>query len=167
MSAGEAPAATVERTSTAPAPTSATPTLRWSHVALNCVDPAATEDFYTRWFGFRRVRVVPLGAEEIVFLRNGEVLLELFPTSTEGTTGQADGPHTPGIARHLAFQTDDVDAVLDRMGGQVPVTLGPLGFDDFLHGWRSVWLLDPDGVVVEISQGYCDQSPDEIPGGTL
>lgn len=140
--------------------------LHWSHVALNCRDPKVTEDFWTRWFGFERARVVPLGEEQIVFLRNGDVLLELFRADGAPATGGADGPTSPGTARHLAFQTDDVDAVLERMAGRVPVTLGPLDFDDVLPGWRSVWLRDPDGVVVEVSQGYHDQRPDELPGGT-
>lgn len=143
------------------------PALRWSHVALNCTDPGATEEFYSRWFGFRRARVVPLGGEQIVFLRNQDVHLEIFRSDGPGRPAGAapdlaDGPKAPGVARHLAFQTDDVDEFLARLDGQVPVTLGPLSFDDFLHGWRSVWLLDPDGVVVEVSQGYRDQRPDEL-----
>ena len=30
--------------------------------------------------------------------------------------------------------------------------------------WRSIWLTDPDGVVVEVSQGYHDQEPGELTG---
>lgn len=37
------------------------------------------------------------------------------------------------------------------------VTLGPLNFDDLIPGWRSVWVADPNGNIVEISQGYVDQ----------
>lgn len=145
------------------------PALRWSHVALNCTDPGATEEFYRRWFGFSRARVVPLGDEQIVFLRNQDVYLEIFRADGPGGAAGAelaDGPKAPGVTRHLAFQTDDVDAFLTGLEGRVPVTLGPLDFDDFLHGWRSVWLLDPDGVVVEVSQGYRDQRPDEIEEAT-
>jgi glyoxylase I family protein len=139
---------------------------RWSHVALNCADPALTEEFYRRWFGFRRARVVPLGDTEIVFLRSGQVYLELFGAEGAGVRGAADGPRQPGIARHLAFQTDDVDVFLAGLDGGVPVSLGPLGFDDVLPGWRSVWLLDPDGVVVEVSQGFHDQHPHDPRGAS-
>jgi glyoxylase I family protein len=135
-----------------------TPSLHWSHVALNCRDQQATEEFYQRWFGFERARVVPLGDQEIIFLRQGDVYLELFqagePAPVEIT---ADGPPHRGIARHVAFQTDDLDAFLDRVGDQIPVSLGPLQFDDFIRGWRSIWLTDPDGMVVEVSQGYRDE----------
>jgi len=43
------------------------------------------------------------------------------------------------------------------MGADAQVTLGPLSFDDFIKGWRTVWLKDPNGNIVEVSQGYTDQ----------
>lgn len=140
--------------------------LRWSHVALNCRDQRATEEFYRRWFGFERARVVPLSeTSEIVFLRHGQVYLELFAVEAPATSpveGTADGPAFPGVTRHLAFQTDDLDAFLAEAGKEIPVSLGPLEFDAFIPGWHSVWLSDPDGVIVEVSQGYKDQDPSEL-----
>lgn len=131
--------------------------LQWSHTALNCADQAATEEFYTRWFGFRRARVVPVPGGGIVFLRSGPVLLELFAADAgPDPTVVQDGPHTAGGVRHIAFQTDDVDAFLIRMGDAASVTLGPASFDDVIPGWRTVWLRDPDGVIVEVSAGYRD-----------
>ena len=129
----------------------------WSHVALNCRDQQVTEDFYRKWFDFERARVVPLGAEQIVFLRQGDVYLELFH-ATAGAIGEptADGLKNTGAVRHIAFQTDDLDAFLTRIGDAVPVTLGPLSFENFIPGWRTVWLIDPDGLIVEVSQGYRD-----------
>ncbi|MEZ0067893.1 glyoxylase I family protein [Streptacidiphilus sp. MAP12-20] len=137
--------------------------MRWSHVGLNCRDQKATEEFYTRWFGFDRARVVDLGDSEIVFLRRGEAYLELFPAAPPvAAAALNDGPAAPGQMRHLAFQTEDVDAFLAGMGEAAEITLGPLGFDDFICGWRSVWLRDPDGVIVEISQGFQDDAvPDQ------
>jgi glyoxylase I family protein len=131
----------------------------WSHIALNCRDLAATEEFYTRWFGFRRSSDFDLGDTRIVFLRCGDAYLELFgqqPLPAALPAGEADGPQQPGALRHLAFQVPDVDALLAEMGGRAKVTLGPLDFDSFIPGWRSAWLLDPDGYVVEVSQGYRD-----------
>jgi glyoxylase I family protein len=133
-------------------------TLRWSHVALNCRDQRATEDFYRRWFGFERARAFPVGDEqEIVFLRHGDVYLELFGAAGDAVAEPAgDGPQHPGSVRHIAVQTDDLDGFLALVGDSVPVTLGPLAFDEFIPGWRTVWLADPDGVIVEVSQGYRD-----------
>ena len=45
----------------------------------------------------------------------------------------------------------------DAMGGDATVTLGPLDFGAFIKGWRTVWVADPDGNVVEISQGFTDE----------
>ena len=130
----------------------------WSHVALNCRDQQATEGFYRKWFGFERARVVPLGGQQIVFLRQGDVYLELFHTTASAINEPtADGSQNAGAVRHIAFQTDDLAAFLTRIGDTVPISLGPLSFDNFIPGWRSVWLVDPDGVLVEVSQGYRDE----------
>ncbi|WP_438315940.1 VOC family protein [Streptomyces sp. HUAS TT3] len=137
----------------------------WSHVGLNCVDQKATEEFYTRYFGFSRARVVDLGESQIVFLRRGDAYLELFASGTgpartapggPPSAAGGDGPQEPGRMRHLAFQTDSVDAFLAELGDAAEVTLGPLDFDDFICGWRTVWVRDPDGVIVEVSQGFED-----------
>jgi glyoxylase I family protein len=86
------------------------------------------------------------------------VYLELFATKEKRAKPipGKDGPASPGV-RHIAFKVDSVDAKLHQMGGEAHVTLGPLDFDDFIPGWRTVWLADPEGNVVEISQGYTDQ----------
>jgi glyoxylase I family protein len=52
---------------------------------------------------------------------------------------------------------DNVEAKLAEMGEDARITLGPLDFDAFIPGWRTVWVADPDGNIVEISQGYVDQ----------
>ena len=132
--------------------------LRFSHVAISCKDPLATERFYSKHFGFTRARVIPLGEQQIVFLKAGDVYLELFSSEGESPApaATADGPHYPGW-RHIAFQVDDVDAKLSEMGSEANITLGPLAFDDFIPGWKTAWLADPDGNIVEVSQGYADQ----------
>ena len=43
------------------------------------------------------------------------------------------------------------------MGTDARITLGPLNFDSVIPGWRTVWLADPDGRVVEIGQGIIDE----------
>ncbi|GAB4024233.1 VOC family protein [Spirosoma koreense] len=133
----------------------------FSHVALSCADPARTEQFYSEHFGFRRARTIPLGGDnQIVFLKNDQsVYLELFRADADGPglpAPTADGPHYATI-RHLAFQVDDIEAVISQMGSAAEVTLGPLDFSDFIPGWKTVWVKDPDGNIVEISQGYTDE----------
>ncbi|GAA4465336.1 hypothetical protein GCM10023189_45790 [Nibrella saemangeumensis] len=138
------------------------PTLKFSHIALSCTDPVAIEQFYSTHFGFSRARVIPLGEDNaIVFLKNDQdVYLELFRADAETTSPKVetgDGPHFSAI-RHIAFQVDDVDAKLAEMGDAAVPTLGPLDFSDFIPGWKTVWVKDPDGNIVEISQGYTDEA---------
>jgi glyoxylase I family protein len=142
------------------------PTERFSHVAISCRDPLAVERFYAKHFGFTRARVIPLGREQIVFIKSGQIYLELFRAASDppAPAAGADGPDHPAW-RHLAFQVDDVDAKLAEMGADARVTLGPLDFDDVIPGWRSVWIEDPNGGIVEISQGYVDD--EETAAGAL
>jgi glyoxylase I family protein len=139
----------------------------FSHVALNCRDPLVVERFYTRHFGFRRARVVPLpDGSQIVFIKAGFVYLELFPAEGERPVlpPTADGYHFPGT-RHLAFQVDDVDAAVAALTADGrTVTLGPLDFGGFIPGWKTAWVADPEGNIVEVSQGFVDQpTPPPLP----
>jgi len=75
--------------------------VHWSHVGLNCRDQRASEEFYGRLFGFERARVVPLGDSEIVFLRQGDVYLELFQAPDDAAAAPVQGtarrvPESPG-----------------------------------------------------------------------
>jgi glyoxylase I family protein len=59
---------------------------------------------------------------------------------------------------------DSVDAKLVAMGLDANVAFGPMSFDAFIPGWRSAWLRDPDGSLVQITQGYTDQdNPPPLP----
>jgi glyoxylase I family protein len=135
-------------------------------MGLACRDPLRLEAFYTRHFGFERARVILLGAEQIVFIRCGNAYLELFQAKGDAPAPAAEGagPEYPAW-RHLAFTVYDVDAKLHEMGTDARVTLGPISFDDFIPGWRTVWVADPEGNIIEISQGYVDQDrPPPLPG---
>lgn len=128
------------------------------HIALACRDPLAAERFYTRHFAFRRVRVVNEGEEPVVFLRSGPVYLELFQARGEAPARPAEGagPLAPGW-RHIAFNVPDVDAALAELGSEVRLTLGPLDFSALIPGWRSAWVADPEGNILELTQGYRDE----------
>lgn len=130
----------------------------FSHMGIACKDPIAQEKFYTKYFGFKRARVVSLGDTQIVFIRSGNAYLELFQ-AREGSPlppFKEDGPWYPGW-RHIAFAVDSVDAKLAELGDAVKITLGPFNFDDFLKGWRGVWVADPEGNIIELAQGYVDE----------
>jgi len=132
--------------------------ISFHHVALTCGSVARTEQFYCDNFGFTRKRAFQIGnGKEIVYISNGLVYLELFPKDTERPipASEKDGPAYPGL-RHIAFKVSDVDAALAAMHDRADISLGPLTFDAFIPGWKSVWIKDPDGNLVELSQGYKD-----------
>lgn len=134
--------------------------MAFSHVGLSCKDPIAIEKFYSQYFGFRRAAVFDIGGgNQLVFIRAGDVYLELFPGAAERPIAapEKDGYAFQGV-RHIAFQIDDVDAKLAEIGDAATITLGPLDFDAFIPGWRTVWIADPEGNIVEITQGYKDQA---------
>ena len=133
-------------------------TTTFSHIGLTCKDPIAIEKFYTQYFGFKRARVVPLGQDQIVFIKLDNMYLELFKAKEESPLPlpQNDGYAFAGV-RHLAFTVDNVADKLAELGDTVKVTLGPADFSDFIPGWNGAWVSDPEGNIVEISQGYVDQ----------
>lgn len=140
--------------------------LQFHHISLTCRDMTATERYYTRHFAFRRARVVRLGGDEqIVFLRGPGLYLELFRATQENPLKPPsnDGYAWPGV-RNVSFEVDAVDDKLAAMGTEADVAFGPLSFDAFIPGWRSAWLRDPDGNLVQITQGYRDQEdPPPLP----
>lgn len=140
--------------------------LIFHHMSIACKDQRVIEQFYTNHFGFQRARVFALGDSELIFLKSGDCYLELFQAKEDAPVPPAgqDGPWYPGW-RHIAFKVDDVDAKLAEMGADARITVGPLSFDDFIPGWRTVWVSDPEGNIVEISQGYVDESAPSQPAG--
>ncbi len=130
----------------------------FAHIGLTCKDPIVVERFYSKYFGFQRVRVIPLGEEQIVFIRSGDLVMEIFQAKEDRPvpqTGQ-DGPAYPGW-RHISFTVPDVDVMIAEMGEDTQVTLGPMAFDDFIPGWRTAWISDPEGNIIEITQGFTEQ----------
>jgi glyoxylase I family protein len=137
----------------------------FSHIGLSCKDPIAIEGFYTKHFGFKRVRVYAPGPGQVVIIRGSGLALELFP-STESLPSPrvlGAGPDYPNV-RHIAFQLDDLDAKLAEMGSDARITLGPLDMGQFIPGMRVAWLADPEDNIVELNQGYVDEeNPPALP----
>lgn len=131
-----------------------------SQLAITCKDQEVTEAWYCKNFGFRRARtaVLPDG-KKIVFLKMADsaFYLELFQADQDLPIPEAlnDGYTFPGF-RHLAFKVDNVDQKLTNIEG-AEITLGPFDFDDYIPGWRTVWIRDPDGRIIEISHGFQDE----------
>jgi glyoxylase I family protein len=134
--------------------------MQFAHIALNCVNMPAAIDFYTKHFGFQVTRRLPIGGDlEIVFIGRKDIHLELFPTEKLAPATETDGITTTGTLRHFAFQVENVNDFLAAMGSDAVVTLGPLDFSSFIPGWQTVWLRDPNGHIIEVTQNYSDVDP--------
>ena len=44
------------------------------------------------------------------------------------------------------------------MGDDAKLTLGPLDMSEFIEGMRVAWISDPEGNIVELNQGYEDET---------
>lgn len=130
----------------------------FSHIAITCDDPFMIEDWYCRNLGFKRARLIPLGEDnQIIFIKNAQnFYMEIFKSNEVPpiSSPENDGYPFKGL-KHIAFQVDDIDEAIKNVT-DYRVSLGPLSFEDFIPGWRTVWIKDPEGNIVEISQGYKD-----------
>ncbi len=131
-----------------------------SQLAITCKDQSVTEDWYVKNFGFKRARVAKLpDGNEIIFIKmaDSSFYLELFKSDSESPCPDSinDGHTFPGF-RHLAFKVNNVDEKLKSISNP-EITLGPVDFDAWIVGWRTVWIKDPDGRIIEISQGFTDE----------
>ena len=143
---------------------------RLFHIAINSTDLERSVAFYRR-LGFqvmadREVHndqvkaafAVPTGDLRFVHLRLGDAeeatLLDIVQWGGEGT---ADGDATPpqhqrGITR-FAVLTDDTDAVYRTLAADgVPFLTEPTTVMTAEGGWKVCLALDPDGVVVQITE---------------
>ena len=60
-----------------------------------------------------------------------------------------------GILKEI-LKVEDVDKKLSEISPLI-ISLGPLDFDAFIPGWRTAWIKDPDGRIIEVSQGFTDE----------
>ncbi len=130
------------------------------HIALNCKDTLVIERYYANHFGFRRPRSFDIGlSTPLLFVKRDDVYLELYPVSEDRPVAAppADGYTYPGV-RHIAFKVENVDLKVAEMGDAAVIMHGPIDYGAFIPGWRTVWLADPEGNIVEVSQGYKDQA---------
>ncbi len=131
---------------------------KYSHLALNCRNPVATEEFYCKYFGFERARVYDPGEHQVVMIRLGECYLELFPAHGDSPLDppEKDGYEFSGL-RHFCLLVDNLQDTLNQLTGVVDISLGPLDMSQYIEGMRVAWVKDPDGNILELNQGYRDE----------
>ncbi|MHC4251963.1 MAG: VOC family protein [Planctomycetota bacterium] len=130
------------------------------HIAFNCRDRRAQEEFYARHFGFRRARTFKAGTpKEFVVLRLAQTCIELFPAGEGADEAARAGPQPVGFA-HLAFEVEDLDAAVAALEADGVETEGIIDCSKLLEGFRVCFFDDPEGNRIEFMQGYKDEVPE-------
>lgn len=126
------------------------------HIAMNCINPAKQQQFYTRHLGFRRARVFNEGKpEEFVMLRLGDCCIELFPTGPEASS--ARGGEQPVGFKHLAFEVPDIRAKVRELQ-EAGIDMGEIiDCSEFLEGLLVCFFEDPEGNILELMQSWRDE----------
>jgi lactoylglutathione lyase len=121
-----------------------------AHIAITVKDMEKSLDFYTRALGFKKAFEIPdpkTGGPWINYLHiGGGQFIELF------YDGRKDNPWSEELRgfNHICLRVDDIHAVAEELKkAGVEITDGPKRGVD--HNWQA-WIMDPDGVRVELMQ---------------
>ena len=121
---------------------------RIDHLVLTVRDIAATVDFYTRVLGMTH-ETSAAGRHAVVF---GRCKINLHGANANPILPRAAAP-TPGGGDLCLVAAGPLDGVIDHLRRSgVPIELGPVGRDGAAGPIRSVYLRDPDGNLVEVSE---------------
>jgi glyoxylase I family protein len=118
------------------------------HVAIICSDYTRSKDFYVKVLGLKIVREVYREARQSYKLDlaiNDHYQIELF--SFNQVPARHSRPEAAGL-RHLAFEVEDLDAVVANLSSKGVVT-EPVRIDEFT-GKRFTFFADPDGLPLEL-----------------
>lgn len=130
--------------------------IAFQHVALNCRNPVATEEFYTRHFGFHRARVFNRDQpDQFVMLRLGGMCLELFKTSGDAND-DTGGEQRVGF-KHLAFEVPKLEPVIAGLQEDGVTTERIIDCSQSVPGLRICFFKDPDGNILELMEGWKDE----------
>ena len=125
--------------------------LKAHHIGLVVSDLERSMAFYGA-LGFEVESSLPIegGARSLTFMRLGDFRIELFwYAETPPVLVGSEAKHL-GF-RHLALKTDDIDAVVAELKA---LGVAPEGAEvrDVLGRYRLIFLNDPDGTEIEITQ---------------
>ncbi len=125
-----------------------------SHIAYRWLNREAIENFYTKYFGFKRAQVFnPNKSNELVVLKLGAMRLELF--QLKGDLVPATVSNSTGYL-HLAFEVDNLEVFINQLNAD-NIQTGEIHDCSFaVEGMCVCFFKDPEGNIIEIMQGYKD-----------
>jgi len=136
---------------------------RLQHCGLIVTDLERSRGFYGGALGLEEVPRPGNFVFEGAWFQVGDDQLHLLvETDTTSSAGGADpGPSASvGLANHVALEIDDLASALERLD-QHGITLigGPMARGD---GYDQIFMLDPDGYVIELFQ-YTGEDQSDAP----
>ena len=129
----------------------------FTHIAFHCHNIAAQEAFYTKHFGFKRCRTFHRDKpNEFFLLKLGSMRLEFF-SAKAGTDAGAKGGEQPIGFRHVAFEVEQLDPIVERLRADNVDLDSIIDCSALVPGMRIVFFRDPEGNSVELMEGYRDE----------
>ncbi len=124
---------------------------RIDHIVFTCRDVRATIDFYVRTLGMQEVTFGE-GRKALAFGRQKINLQPAVPDATESDIAAKAASPTPGSADVCLIVDQPIDRVLGRLRELgVPVVQGPVARTGAAGPIHSVYVRDPDGNLIELS----------------
>ena len=117
------------------------------HIAIICSDYARSKAFYTDVLGLEVMQEVYRAERQSYKLDlslNGQYVIELF--SFPNPPERVSRPEAQGL-RHLAFEVDNLDAEVERLGS-LGVATEPIRVDEYTDK-RFTFFADPDNLPIE------------------
>lgn len=118
--------------------TAQTKTMPYDHIHLNTPDPAASANWYEKYFGGRRITEAPdrimFGAVRLMFLRTREIAPPSMGSSID----------------HIGFSVPDLEAKLKELEGSGAKIEGPIR--EVPNLFKLAFAVDPWGTRLEIVQ---------------
>ena len=128
---------------------------KFEHVGLTVSDIDRSLSFYVDLIGMtlKLRRRSPNGGAEVAFVEAAGAQLELIRPDGDIRVPARRVPDTEAGMRHLTFNFDDMDATFDRLvAAGVTVIEKPRDAYNRDILARVAFVLDPDGVVIELAQ---------------
>lgn len=123
------------------------------HCALIVQDLEKSCWFYGTAIGLERIPRPHTFTFEGAWFRGGASEIHLIganDTTAPAGIGEPGAGKATGLATHLAFEVTDLDQVKNRLADHgIELAGGPLARGD---GFMQIWLLDPDGYMIEFFQ---------------
>lgn len=129
--------------------------LGFEHVGMTVSDLDASIAVYCDLLGLDLVlrKQMPNGKGELAFLDTGNGQLELICPDPGVATPAPRLPDTSAGIRHLTFRFDDIDQVFARLvAAGVEIVEAPRQAYNKEIVARVAFVLDPDGIVIELAQ---------------